>query len=60
MPLKDLDRGEKTEIHLRLYESQMEILDALAERFKTSRAMILGKLLEEYAERNPEHLAPTP
>lgn len=56
MPLKDLDRGEKTEIHLRLYESQMEILDALAERFKTSRAMILGKLLEEYAERNPEHL----
>lgn len=59
MPLKDLDRGEKTEIHLRLYESELAILDALAARYKTSRAMILGKLLEEYAERNPEKVAET-
>lgn len=59
MPLKDLDRGEKTEIHVRLYESELAILDALAARYKTSRAMVIGALLvaqREEADLTPEEL----
>lgn len=60
MPLKDLDRGEKTEIHLRLYESELAILDALAARYKTSRAMVIGAVLKDYAAREQPKLETAP
>lgn len=57
MSLKDLDRGDKGEIHLRLYDREMAILDELAGRYHCSRAMIVGALLKEYVEKDEPDLS---
>lgn len=49
-PLKNLDRGEKIEIHLRLYERELAILDALAQQYNCGRAAVVGALLSEYMD----------
>lgn len=56
MTLDSLDKGDKTEIHLRLYESELTILDALAQRHNCSRAMIIGALLDD-VHKTDKHLA---
>jgi predicted transcriptional regulator len=50
MNLSDLDKGEKTEIHLRLYANELAIIDEIAQRFNTSRAMVVGAMVRELAE----------
>ncbi len=49
MILANLDRGDKRDVHLNLYQSELSILDALAERYNSSRSLVLGELLRTYA-----------
>jgi len=48
MTLKSLDRGDKREVHIYLYEREFDILDAACLRYRCSRAAIVGALLTEY------------
>lgn len=45
MPFEDLDRGDKLDLHLYLYDKEVKILDGLAERYNCSRSAIMGELL---------------
>lgn len=56
MSLKDLDRGDKTDIHLRLYNRELEILDILAARYNTSRVSIVGALIKDYVDNDEPEL----
>lgn len=56
MSLKDLDRGDKTEIHVRLYERELAILDAICEKYNCSRAAIIGYWTDEYARSDEPDL----
>lgn len=63
MPLYDLDKGDKVDIHITLYASERDILDALCARFNCSRAAVLGNLLVDNATidltgRVPEPVKP--
>lgn len=53
MPLTldiDPDRGDKRDVHVDLYESEIGILDALCGRFRASRAAVFGALLRKADE----------
>ena len=50
MSIEDLDRGDKREVHLHLFERELVILDALARKYQTSRAAIVGALLKDYVD----------
>ncbi len=49
MTLKSLDRGEKFEVHVYLYELEKGILDAACVKYRCSRAAVMGALLIDYA-----------
>lgn len=49
MGLEDLDRGEKREIHVHLFEKELATLDGAARRYRCSRAQIIGALLDDFA-----------
>lgn len=51
MPLNDLAKGDQRDLHIKLYERELQILDGLAKRFNASRSAILGKLLTDQNER---------
>lgn len=47
MALADLDKGARSNVHIRLYDREIAILDKLVERYDTSRAAVIGELLRE-------------
>lgn len=63
MPLNSLDKGDKVDIHITLYDAERTILDALCVKFNCSRAAVIGVLLEDAADidlagRVPEPVKP--
>lgn len=48
MTFADLDKGDKTDLHVALYRSELALLDALCARYNCSRAAALGALLREH------------
>lgn len=56
MSFQDLDRGDRSELHLRLYEREHKVLTDLAERYNTSRASIVGALIQYFIEHNEPDL----
>lgn len=61
--LDGLDKGDKRDLHLALYEAEVELLDALCKAHNCSRAAVVGALLHEYAGtdltgRVPEAVVP--
>lgn len=51
--LTELDRGEKVDMHITLYEREADILDHLVAAANSSRAAVIGALLIDYDEQNP-------
>lgn len=49
MPLNIIDRGDKREVHIYLYEREFDVLDHACARYRCSRAAIIGALLDDYA-----------
>lgn len=49
MTLAELDKGAKVDCHVTLYETEMAVIDDLAQRFNCSRAAIIGAWSREYA-----------
>lgn len=53
MPLAldiDPNRGDKRDVHVDLYQSEVDLLDGLCRRFSASRASVLGALLRKADE----------
>lgn len=51
MTFDDLDRGDKRDFHVKLYDRERAILDEICERYRISRAIALGRLIEDFANR---------
>lgn len=49
MALKDLDKGDKVDIHLSLYPGEIAIIDKLRARYNCSRAAVIGAMIKEQA-----------
>lgn len=45
--LLNLDRGDKKDMHIGLYEAEVAILDELSRRNNCSRAAVIGELLRQ-------------
>lgn len=60
MPLTELDRGDKVDFHVKLYEREADILDAICKRYNTSRSAVIGQLLRDYDEKEPIIGLPSP
>ena len=50
MALKDLDKGDKVDIHLSLYPGEIAIIDKLRAKYNCSRASVIGAMIKEQAE----------
>ena len=48
MPLENLARGDKREVHFHLYEADLKLLDNLCAQFGASRATIIAEMLRDY------------
>lgn len=53
MALADLDKGDQKDLHIKLYEKELRILDGLASKFNSSRSAIIGALLRANGEAQP-------
>lgn len=51
MALNDLNKGEQKDLHIKLYERELKILDRLAAEHSTSRSAVLGALLRDHEEK---------
>ena len=51
MAISDLNKGDQKDLHIKLYQRELQILDRLAAVNRTSRSAIVGGLLRDYAER---------
>lgn len=51
MTFDDLDRGDKREFHVKLYESELAVLDAICQRYRISRAIAIGRLITDFDKR---------
>ena len=60
MPLYALDKGDKVDIHITLYASERDVLDALCLKFNCSRAAVLGALLADNADIDLTGRTPDP
>lgn len=60
MALESLDRGDKFELHLKLYEREVAILDAHCARYNCSRAAVIGRLLIDSADIPLGEIATSP
>lgn len=49
MALKDLDKGDKVDIHLSLYPGEIAIIDKLRAKYNCSRAAVVGAMIKEQA-----------
>lgn len=52
MPLDDLAKGDQRDLHIKLYERELKLLDELAQRHGASRSAIIGQLLRDHAEKD--------
>ncbi len=51
MPELDINtRGEKTDVHILLYDHELAILDSIRKKFSCSRGAAVGGLLRAYDE----------
>lgn len=50
MAFDDLAKGDKRELHLTLYETDIEVLDAICLRYGCSRSAAVGELIRLYAD----------
>lgn len=48
--LDGLDRGDKQDIHITLYSSEVDVLDYIRDKHNCSRAAVIGELLVNYAK----------
>lgn len=51
MALTDLNKGEQKDLHIKLYERELKILDRLATDNNTSRSAVVGALLRDHEEK---------
>jgi hypothetical protein len=56
----DLDKGPKIQVHLALYEKELEVIDDMAARYNCSRAAVVGAWSREYREVDLEGRVPRP
>lgn len=49
-PFDRLDRGDKVDLHVHLFERYVEVLDGLCTRYNISRAAAIEALIDEYAD----------
>lgn len=52
MTFKDLDRGDKVDVHLSLYADEIDIIDQLRAQYNCSRASVIGAMVKEHAAIN--------
>lgn len=51
MALADLDKGDQKDLHIKLYEKELRILDRLASEHNSSRSSVIGALLRDHANK---------
>lgn len=49
MALKDLDKGDKVDIHVQIATRKLDIIDTLRARYNCSRAAVIEAWADEYA-----------
>lgn len=49
MSLKDLDKGEKVDVHLTLYAAEVKVIDKIRAKYGCSRAAVVGAWAKEHA-----------
>lgn len=54
MTFDDLDRGDKRDFHVKLYERELAVLDDICARYRISRAIAIGRMIEDFAARNSD------
>lgn len=48
MALKDLDKGEKVDVHVALFANKLKVIDKLRARYGCSRAAIIEAWADEF------------
>ena len=51
MALADLDKGDQKDLHIKLYERELRVLDRLALEHNSSRSSVIGALLRVHADK---------
>lgn len=60
MTLTDLNKGDQKDLHIKLYERELRILDRLAFKHNSSRSAVIGALLREHSAVKAPEPTPTP
>lgn len=60
MTLADLNKGDQKDLHIKLYERELRILDRLAADLNSSRSAVIGALLREHSAVKAPEPTPTP
>ena len=58
MALDGLQRGEKVDVHMTLYVSELEVLDALRDKYRCSRAAVMGAMIAEFRDKDLNQTIP--
>lgn len=58
MPIDELDRGDRIDVHVLLPAKDLAILDRVAALHRSSRAAVISAWARLYAEQNPGELPP--
>lgn len=51
MTLSELNKGDQKDLHIKLYERELQILDRLAVEHNSSRSSVIGALLRDHADK---------